>query len=455
MSMRLQVNLIITILLGALAALLIGLQIENTRRSVRDEIVGANVVAVQLLSRVEWASEQDDLEALTKFLRRVGRIRAHEVELYDGAGQLLYRSPPTLYKAGRDAPGWYARIVSPPLSPREINLPSGKILLRADPSRATLDGWDDLLPMLWFVLTGFLLSNALVYALMGRAMKPLHLVIGGLRSIEEGNWDSRLPQLSGQEGRLISQAFNRMAQSVQDSIQAQRQAQEATEALAQNRELTQLIQARIEEERGAIARELHDELGQQVTAIKSIGLAIAQRTAGRDTKSEESARLVAECADQIYDGVHRIISRLRPIALDQFGLQDALEDLLADHRLLHRDMQLRMAVDGNFDDLDNAHATAVYRIVQEAVTNSLRHAQARRIEIALTSKPDGLTIDIADDGQGNPSTFDTRGHYGLLGMQERVLALGGKLTITAKVPSGVRIWAWLPSAIKNQERGSP
>lgn len=453
MSLRLQVNLIITVLLGVLASVLIGLQIENTRRSVHEEVVGANVVATQLLSRVDWVYGRGGVEAMAEFLRRVGRIRANEVELYDAGGELIYRSPPTAYKAGREAPAWYARIVSPPFKPREIGLPSGKIVLRADPSRATLDGWDDLLPMLWMALAGFLLSNALVYALIGRAMKPLHLVVQGLRRMEQGAYDTRLPDLPGREGRLIGHAFNRMAQSVQDSVEARRQAREATQALAQNRELTQLIQERIEQERGAIARELHDELGQQVTAIKSIGLAIAHRAAGQDAQTEAAARLVAQCADQIYDGVHRLIARLRPLALDRFGLQDALQDLLADCRLRHPHVQLNLTLNGSLDALDDARSTAVYRIAQEAVTNALRHARAGRIDVALQAGGDGLTLDIADDGSGRPASFEARGHYGVPGMRERAQALGGSFTIEAREPSGVRVRAWLP-ATPPHEKGN-
>lgn len=445
MSLRLQINVIITALLGVLASLLVGLQIDNTRRSVREEVVGANVVATQLLSRVDWVYGQGGVEAMAEFLRRVGRIRANEVELYDGQGQLIYRSPPTLYKAGREAPQWYARIVSPPIAPREIHVPSGRIVLRADPSRAALDGWDDLLPMLGMVLAGFVLGNALIYALVGRALRPLHLAVQGLRDMEGGAWDTRLPELAGREGRLISQAFNRMAQSVQDSVDARRQAREATQALAENRELTQLIQERIEHERGAIARELHDELGQQVTAIKSIGLAIAQRAAdAADAQTEASARLVTRCADEIYDSTHRLIARLRPLALDHFGLRDALQDLLGEWRLRHPLMTLNLSIVGPLDGLDDAHATAVYRIVQEAVTNALRHAQASRIDVTLQMDPEALTLEIADNGQGQAAQLETRGHYGVPGMRERVQALGGSFAIGQVPGGGVRVSAHLP-----------
>lgn len=444
MSLRLQVNLIITTLLGIFASLLIGLQIDNTRRSVREEVLGANVVALQLLSRVAFVYDSSGLEGMREFLSRVGRIRANEIVLYDNQGKLIYRSPPSTYKSGREPPEWYSGIVSPPLAPKEINLPTGRIVLQADPSRATLDGWDDLRPMLWMVLAGFVLGNALVYALVGRAMKPLHRVVQGLRSMAQGAYDTRLPALSGREGRLISQAFNGMAQSVQDSALARRQAQEATQALAENRELTQIIQSRIEQERGAIARELHDELGQQVTAIKSVGLAIARRAAGQDASIEQSARLVMDCADQIYDGVHLLISRLRPLALDRFGLRDALQDLLDDWRVRHPDVVLCLTMAGQLDGLDDALATAVYRIVQEAVNNALRHAQASRIDVNVHVSAGRLQLEIVDNGKGRLKQFQTPGRYGVLGMRERAQALGGSFDLDQIEPAGVQVRVSLP-----------
>jgi len=451
MSLRLQVNLIITALLGIFASLLIGLQIDNTRRSVHEEVVGANVVATQLLSRVNFVYGDSGLDGMSEFLGQVGRIRANEVELYDERERLIYRSPPARYKAGREAPRWYARIVSPPLAPKEISLPKGRIVLRADPSRATLDGWDDLRPMLWMVLAGFVLGNALVYALVGRAMKPLNRVVQGLRHVAQGAYDTRLPEMSGREGRLISQAFNGMAQSVQDSALARRQAQAATQALVENRELTQIIQARIEQERGAIARELHDELGQQVTAIKSVGLAIARRAAGQDALIEQSARLVMDCADRIYDAVHRLVARLRPLALDRFGLRDALQDLLADWRLRHPAVVLNLTLSGKPDGLDDALSTAVYRLVQEAVNNALRHAQASRIDVSVQASQECLQLEVADNGTGRIEAFEVPGHYGVLGMRERAQALGGRFALEQNEPAGVRVRISLPLARQQEE----
>ena len=439
MGLRLQINLIITALLGLFASLVIGLEIDSTRRGVHEEVMGANVVATQLLSRADWVYGYGGLEGLASYLNRVGRVRANEILLYDDQNKLLYQSPAPTYKLGREAPAWYARLVLQPLAPKVIALPKGRIVLQADASRATLDGWDDLRPMLWAVLAGFVLANLLVYALVGRVLKPVRLLIGGLNQVAQGAYDTRLPALVGHEGRQISVAFNGMAQSVQDSAQARRQAQEATQALADNRELTHLIQTRIEQERGAIARELHDEMGQQVTAIKSMGLAIARKAAGQDDMIERSARLVMGCADQIYDGVHRLIAKLRPLALDRFGLRDALQDLLDDRRAHHAEVAMSLTTSGDLESLGDDLATAAYRIVQEALNNALRHAQASRVDVTLQESTQGLLLLVQDNGIGQVAQFESAGHYGLLGMRERAQALGGQFELEQVEPTGMRV----------------
>ena len=450
MGLRLQINLIITALLGLFASLVIGLEIDSTRRGVHEEVIGANVVATQLLSRADWVYGYGGLEGLASYLNRVGRVRANEIRLYDDQNTLLYQSPAPTYKLGREAPAWYARLVLQPLAPKVISLPKGRIVLQADASRATLDGWDDLRPVLWAVLAGFVLANLLVYFLVGWALKPVRLLIEGLGQVAQGAYDTRMPALSGHEGRQISVAFNGMAQSVQDSAQSRREAQEATQALADNRELTQLIQTRIEQERGAIARELHDEMGQQVTAIKSMGLAIARKAAGHDEMIEQSARLVMGCADQIYDGVHRLIAKLRPLALDRFGLRDALQDLLDDHRAHHGEVAMNLTTSGDLERLDDDLATAAYRIVQEALTNALRHAQASRVDVTLQATAQGLYLQVQDNGTGQLAKFESSGHYGLLGMRERAQALGGQFELTQAMPTGVRVQVNWPTPTRSE-----
>jgi len=448
MSLRLQINLIIAAMLLAFAALLVGLQLQDTSRGVHEEIGGSNLVAIQVLSQVEATSRDGGLSAMTVFLEGLGRIRGNEIELFGEDGALLYRSPPPRYKAGRDAPQWYARLVAPPLKTREITLPHGRVVVRPDPSRAILDGWDDFIPLLATLLVGVVFANALAYWLVGRALHPFQQLAQGLRGIALGEYATRLPRLKGREAGGLGEDFNGMAQSVQDGMLAREKARAATVALAENRELMQVIQTRIEEVRRQIARELHDDLGQQVTAIKSLGFAISHRAQGQDVRIAESARMVVQCADAMYESVHQMVGQLRPLALDRFGLADALQDLVEQARSKHPGVQIQLQVDGVLDGVVGELATAVYRIAQESLTNALRHAQAQLIALQVRVEPQQLVLDVRDDGRGLHKDWELTGHFGVIGMRERAESLGGAFVIEPIGSGGVRMQARLPLHIE-------
>ncbi len=444
MSLRLQLHLILATLIAGFTGLLVVQQIEDTRRSVREEVEAASIVASQVLSRVGWSFEQAGVPGMVQFLRRLGHVRGNEITLYDDAGQLIYSSPGPAYKAGREAPSWYSRLVSPPTKPTEIEFSGGRIVLKADASRSVLDGWDDLMKVVGGAALGLVVVNVLAYVLTRRALRPLGQVVEGLRRIGRGDYSTRLPPLPGAEARPIGEAFNRMAQVVQDSVEARRVAAEAEANLAQSRELTHIIQQRIEQERGAIARELHDELGQQVTAIKSAGVSIAQRVRGQDPSLEQAAHLVVDTAGQIYDVVHQIIARMRPLPLDRVGLAEALSDLLGDWRLQHPHIEFTLDVQKLPPDPGDTLSTAAYRIVQEAVNNALRHAAPARVQIQVRVEGVDLAIRVTDNGRGLPVDWRKPGHYGVLGMRERAVALGGTFELQRPDGGGVCVAARIP-----------
>ena len=491
MSLRLQINLLLTAMMALFIAALGWQQIDSTRRSVREEIQAAHRVATQVLTRVSFVYRRAGLDGMVEFLHQLGRVRANEITLHDDAGTLLYQSPPSPYKAGRDAPDWFAAIVATPEEPRNIPLEGGNITVNANPSRAILDGWDELVRLLSVGVIVFAFANLVVYWMAGRAIRPLTRVVGALQAVGRGEYETRLPVLPGKEGASISRAFNGMAQAIGESVSARREAAEAAARLAQNRELTQLIQSRIEDERGALARELHDEMGQSLTAMKSLAAAIAQRdgleedTRAEDGRSEgkateskaidsrtihskrsesnaseskasesgtsdsdtsrQAARAIVQIADHLYQVVHGIIPRLRPLALDNFGLADALEDLLGDWRLREPRIEFSMHVEELPEALPDAIATAVYRIVQEALTNSIRHAGASRIRVDLQRDGETLVVRIGDNGRGLTADRQVPGHYGVIGMRERAMALGGTLELAPADGGGLDVVARIPT----------
>ncbi|MBL8484553.1 MAG: HAMP domain-containing protein [Rhodocyclaceae bacterium] len=444
MSLRLKINLIIASLMALFLGTLAWQQIQDTAASVREEMEGSHRVATQLLARISWVFSEGGIGGMVRFLEQLGRIRANDIRLYDATGALVYASPPSPYKAGRDAPGWYTHLVAPKLVAQEINILGGRLVIRPEASRAILDGWDDLQRLMLFGTGAFAAINLLVFWITGRALRPLGKIVEGLQRMEQGDYSTRLPPLSGREARLMSQAFNRMAQAVADNEAARRAAAEAARNLQDNRELTRAIQAHVEEERRAIARELHDELGQSITGVKSMGLAILRRSAGSDDTIRQAAQVIVDTAGHMYDAVHQMIPRLRPFALDSFGLADALADLVAESREHHPGLEIVADIGNLPPELGDTLATAAYRIVQESLTNALRHAQAKCLHLSVTAEPDRLVLCMDDDGIGPPAQWERAGHYGVRGMRERVAQLNGGLELGRSARGGVRVAAWLP-----------
>ncbi|MEO8314413.1 MAG: sensor histidine kinase [Pseudomonadota bacterium] len=225
-------------------------------------------------------------------------------------------------------------------------------------------------------------------------------------------------------------------------LYARRHAQ-LRKALAENRHLTGRIIEVQEEERHRVARELHDELGQHLNAIKLDAQALATSVEGEG--QQESARRIAASADYVYGVAHDLMRRLRPPALDELGLTAALESCVDTWRRSYPALQVRLSTGGKLDDLSEQVNLAIYRIVQEALTNCVRHSQAGRMFIDLTRTPDpaqGLLLEIRDDGVGAPP--DTRGGGGLAGMRERAVILGGSFELLSEAGQGVTIHVQIP-----------
>ena len=170
------------------------------------------------------------------------------------------------------------------------------------------EAWSGFSQLMWVGLVFFVLLNVLVYALLSHSLRPVGRILKSIIQIEHGDLSTRLPAFKLPEFDRIGHSLNRMA----ESLAVERQ-------LEENRQLTQLIQSHIEDERRSLARELHDELGQYVTAIKTFAVAIVNKTKERSPDIASNAQTIVAAANQIYDGMHDIIRQLRPGALDNLG----------------------------------------------------------------------------------------------------------------------------------------
>ena len=216
--------------------------------------------------------------------------------------------------------------------------------------------------------------------------------------------------------------------------------------LQQNKRLTQIIQEKLEEERKSIARELHDEMGQNLTAIKTIGTAIANRDSDEESITRQNALTIVEVTSRIYDMVHSIIRELRPSALDHLGLEDAIFELCERHRRANSDLDLKLDFDGGLNGYDEYVNITVYRVIQECLTNAAKHAGASCVSITVSnllveSNLARIEIKVQDDGKGLDVDLSESRRFGLLGMRERVQAFSGDIQIESDPGTGTLITA--------------
>lgn len=453
MSLRLKIHLIVGVLTLLFVLAMLGLQLRSMRESVREEVVAANRVAAQLLNRTVWRYAAQGTPAILGFLQGVGRVRSNDITLLDAQGQVLYKSPLSPYKAGREAPAWFAALVQPPPAQQAIEFPDGRLVVESNASRAVLDAWDEAVVLLLAALAMLMALNALVYWLVGRTVRPFRQIVGALNQIEGGHFDVTLPPLTGAEAATIGAAFNRMVGMLQGHIETERRAVRAELQLSDSRELTRWIDHHIEQERRMIARELHDELGQSVTAMRSMALSIAQRVGSIDPQVEQAARTIAEESSRLYDAMHGIIPRLTPLVLDNFGLAEALADLAERTRRSHAGVQFGLQTALADVQLGSDAALALYRAAQEGITNALNHGQAHHLDLRVQGSAAEVLLELTDDGVGlSPGWAQKAGHHGLRWLGERVQGLGGQFELAAASPRGTRLSVRLPLPAATDKR---
>lgn len=405
-GLGLRMNVLMTLLMVAFALAVVRMNIEDTRSSVREEIQAGTKVTVQMLGAMAFASQvtRAPQHFLPSVLERLGRVRANHVRLWDKAtGSLVYEAPPSVYKAGRYAPAWYARLVDPGIGPVNIDLPGARIEVIPDASRAVLDAWDDLqrLVLLWGAF--FVVVNVLVFGFSSR-------------------WIHRITRALGEA----------MAES-----------QEAEARLRANQEFAGLVRLRVEEERRRIATELHDELAQCVTAIRTMARSILQAPA--PPQAHASARSIDDIAARLYDAVHAIARRLRPPELDALGLAQTLESSLAAWNARNPGIGFELEIAGNVQDLGDVASITVYRLVHEALTNVVRHAGATRAVVRVAREDARrVVVTVTDDGHGQVDLGAAAAGLGITGMRERVVALHGTFSVEGRPGAGTEVRAVIP-----------
>ena len=440
LSLHARLSLIITALLAL--ALMAGAAVwtSEARNTIHEETEAANRVAAQWLSVLVAETRRDPLQAETNLvsaLHEIGRIRAHVIEANTTSGELVYRSPGPTYKAGRSAPEWFAARLTPQLPLRHFATGDLQLSLIPDPSRSVLDAWDDLRALSGWCLALLLLAWVGSHAALNRALQPLREIDDAFARGAAGHFDRRLAVDGVPELDRLAHSYNLLAERLDHSL-ANNTRLEADQRFAR------ALQSHLEEDRRAIARELHDELAQGITAVRAIAGAIQQRSADQPG-IHGSAQAIVSMAGQMHDGVRAILQRLRPPSLGHGGVDEAVKTLCEQWSTLHPDIRLECSTETPGREVDDALQLTVQRLLQEGLTNVVRHAGASEVEVALHCADSSIELRITDNGcgLGAPCT-DDRPRYGLTGMQERTLALGGELRFEPAPRGGLSVCATLP-----------
>ncbi|MDO8812983.1 MAG: PAS domain S-box protein [Gallionella sp.] len=239
----------------------------------------------------------------------------------------------------------------------------------------------------------------------------------------------------------------------QDISQRKQAERELLESREQLRELSAHQLSVREEERTRIARELHDELGQMLTGVKLDAMWLASRLSGEQPSIVDKVASMSKLIDETLDAMRRVAADLRPVMLDDLGLEAAIE-WLSEEFGKHSGLAVQLELDvergqrgyqGEDCDLDSDVTTAIFRIVQECLTNIARHAEAEHVLISLDCHDGKLMLLLSDDGKGIPATGnEIRKSYGIVGMRERAHNLGGTLHLLSIPGEGTTVVAIIP-----------
>ncbi|ETX15935.1 sensor histidine kinase [Roseivivax halodurans JCM 10272] len=409
----------------------------NAREAVEVEIAAAERSARAMALAAVGATLRDGPpgDVMTRLSEIIVEPRHVNIRLLDAQN-----GPVAVRHAGdesgaRPVPDWFVGLVEP--SPRETRIPvrsdgavHGYVTMTTAPADEIAEVWQDASTLVWIVLATALLSIALLTLIVQRALRPLDSLSAAMFRLREGDVGSRAVPPANRDLAPIFSGFNALTESL-------------GRADAERARLARRVVELGDAERRAIAMELHDEFGPCLFGLKVKASALQRSAEGSgDAKRAADAVAILEIVEQIQASNARLLTTLRPMAIGQLPLVEALGDLFGAFRRTHPDIAWDVELPAMLPGTPEIVDLTVYRFFQEATTNALRHGAPARIRATLTARARDLLLIVEDDGSGIRDGADEG--RGLTAMRDRVGALGGHLAIGRGDRSGTRLAARMP-----------
>ena len=404
------------------------------------------IFALQIFSPNQFENESEDAATLvrtvTKGLNAALAATATPQQTLDafaegiGTGDAIqYRkadasmSKPKIRLTTDGVPAWFVSVLRVPNIAAAHPIAIGKqhvgdILFVPDLTPDLVEKW---LGFLAIVLSGsvlLVLAAISAYLTTTMALRPLEQLGAGLARMQQGDYDSAIPLLGPPEIRQSCEEANQLARKLKRLAQ-------------DNRSMLRKIVSLEDDERRELANELHDELGPLLFAIRANAIALS----GSSVDPEAPAHRLIEAAEAVQHASRRILEGLSPLYLEELGLERSIQTLLQNAHTSLPTVTTSAELDPRLDSLDHLLSQTIYRVIQEAVTNVIKHAQATTLSVVAAMRDQAVTIEVSDDGIGFPDNVSLG--RGLTGMSDRSRALDGKLDLLRE-GGRTMVRCWLP-----------
>ena len=418
--LSLRARLLLPLGLMFMAALLAGgvsLQIFATTQLMEEtEPAARSAKAVAAALNAGLRASDNPQATLNAFVQSLG---ASEAIRFRRLGTGLDVRPPEVQTTFGTVPEWFVRLLDLPefktTFPVMIEAKHvGDIVFVPDLSADIYEKWVGFLAIACSGIGLMLLTGAIAHFTARSALRPLQNLGDGLTRMRSGDYEQPIAPSGPPEIRKSAEEANELARTLNRLSQ-------------DNRRLLRQIVSLQDDERQDMARELHDELGPLLFGIRANTVALLESIPSAQAKSRDAAASILQSVETLQQTNRRILDRLRPLYIQELGLERSIQTLLQNAKAQAPLLKVTSNIGTTLNEVDGLLSQTVYRVIQEAVTNVLRHARANAMHVAADIKGREVIVEISDDGIGFPA--DRMFGRGLTGMLERARALSGTLEL--------------------------